>query len=1296
VPVGIALRLVNAVFRRVGQGLAIDSSFQPFANRFEVAVNQPEETIVSWTQEDAALTVEAGQIILPHMAEILDEFYDWVLSDPTVSQHMPVDSVSRVKGMQSVYWTTFFSGQLDSDYARDRKKVGQVHAFIKLPASVFVDSVNRFFAMFRAVLVDNAPDRANVLAPHLARQLTLDASLVLQGYGEQIDTLLQRGETDLASLKRYLRLFTDGDLHDVKRVVESVRPEMQEILRPPLLALVSIAQQANQVANGDYTANIAPRSERDSLGLALQQMTATLRDVTDITEAVSVGDYNRKLDVKGPDDLLAQAINTMVDSLRSVVDQAATISKGDYTANIAPRSERDSLGLALQQMTATLRDIKAANDANEWMISGLNELHEIMLAEDSIEDIGRAALSYLTPRLNGHMATLYNYTAQDDLLMPLSSYAFPAGHDPRQPVRMGEGLVGQVALDKRVVTVHSVPDEHLRIQSSVLDARPSHVLVHPILAGTRLVAVLEVASLAALDSKSLQFLASCSESIATTLDSALARQVAGRLHLETEALAEELQSQQTGLLAANQELEQQKMLLQQSEQDLEQQQQELEAVNVQLEGRNKELEEKRMLVEDKNTELEIARGEVETRAAELAQASKYKSQFLANMSHELRTPLNSMLLLAKHLSDNKNGNLNPQQVEAATVVYNSGNDLLSLINEILDLAKIEAGHMNVSVVDTDVHSIADRMASQFVPAAKEKGLSFEVDVQHGGSLATDPGRLEQILRNLISNAIKFTITGSVRVSFSTADEASHPLDVGGPCRVISVTDTGIGIPDSMRVAIFEAFQQVEGGVTRTYGGTGLGLSISRELARLLGAELVLTSSSEDGSTFTLYISDYTERPSAGDSPGVRAAPSRTTAHRTHQREQPEPAQSLPDPAVADDRDDIDESEQFILIIEDDVRFAAVARDLCREQGFKVIHVTTGEEGIQFAIERQPSGILLDIVLPGLDGWGVIDALKNDSRTRHIPVHFASVEDQTLDAFRRGAVGYLQKPVTQTEVVTALKRLEETFGRAVKELLVIEDDAGMRSAIGMLLGNGDIMTTEADTGARAIELLESRSFDCVVLDIGLPDMTGFELLKTLRRKGVDTPPVIVYTGRDLTEEEANALRDQANSIIIKGVRSEERLLDETSIFLHRIVGQMPAPKQRIIKALRDTDDLLNGKRVLLVDDDMRNAFALSHILSERGMDVTKAENGEVALTRLEESTSYDIILMDIMMPVMDGFEAIRRIRSNASTAGIPIIALTAKAMRDDREKCIAVGANDYLTKPVDLDRLTSAMRVWLYR
>lgn len=1077
----------------------------------------------------------------------------------------------------------------------------------------------------------------------------------------------------------------------------------QDLLAPAINAMIesfaSTALQIDTIAQGDYSAEIEPASPDDTLGVALFEMTRTLRDVADVANAVSEGDYSRRLRVKGERDLLAPAVNRMLESLSSAVDQATQVASGDYSATIEPRSESDALGHALAMMTRELRQARATTEHKAWLLSSLSELQEVMLQESDAEMLGDRILSYLGPRLGAHVGALYVHDLQHQCLRVAGTRALSTGVVRGDTISMGEGIVGQVAREQKPLRLGGLSDQHLRVQSSVISAMPTEVLVHPLMVGERLAGVVEFAALGGISDAAVELLDFCAESIGITLEASIVRQQVDRLLSETQALAEELQQQQIELMASNTELEQQRTQLQASQQKLEQQQRDLEVSNKQLQQNNEELEIKTRLVDQQNDELEQTRQELQVRVDDLALASRYKSEFLANMSHELRTPLNSMLLLARFLSENGQGNMTEQQVEAATVVHKSGNDLLHLINEILDLAKIEAGRMSVTWADCSTTELAERLITTHDHMAEDKGLQLTISTDFSGKFRSDAGRVEQILHNLLANAIKFTDEGTVDVGFHLATPSEHPLDKDQEVMAVVVKDTGIGIPADMHEGIFEAFQQVEGGVRRRHGGTGLGLAISNELATLLGGALELTSSGDQGSCFTLFLP---LSPTAAATTPSRPTPRNQAATPKARRARPTPAAArrLKAPNAApvppgDDRDELESEARVILVIEDDVAFAKVVRDLCREYGFKVLLATTGEEGVALALERQPSGILLDIGLPGMDGWSVIDALKDNPRTRHIPVHFVSVEDETLDAMRRGAVGYLQKPATLEGLHEALDRLEGMFGRKVKELLIIEDDPSMRMAIRTLLGNGDLVTTDADSGGAALELLQQRRFDCVVLDIGLPDMSGFDLLRRLQSIVEPMPPIIVYTGRELSEQDAAELRFYAESIIIKGVRSEERLLDETAIFLHRIVDNMAPPQQRIIESLRGEDTVLEDKRVLLVDDDMRNAFALSHVLTQRGMHVTKAENGQVALDKLKEE-NFDIVLMDIMMPVMDGFETMRQIRSQPKYSNLPVIALTAKAMREDRDKCIEAGANDYLTKPVELDRLVSVMRVWLYR
>ena len=800
------------------------------------------------------------------------------------------------------------------------------------------------------------------------------------------------------------------------------------------------------------------------------------------------------------------------------------------------------------------------------------------------------------------------------------------------------------------------------------------------------------------------FLEDAAERIAIALHSAFAREQLQEALATTQHQAEELQEQQEELKTANEELQEQAQALRESEERLKSQQEELQVTNEELEEKTDLLERQKREIEQANQELERTGAELEEKAEDLALASKYKSDFLANMSHELRTPLNSLLLLSETLSEDNSGNLTEDQKQSLRVIGDSGHQLLGLINEILDLSKIEAGRMELHPQKVAVGDLGDRAERQFRHMAEAKGLALNVTVDASApvEIEADGGRVEQILRNLLNNAIKFTEKGGISISFTRPEESVNLKKSGlDPSRTLAVAvkDTGIGIPPDKQKVIFEAFQQAEGGTARRYGGTGLGLSISRELAKLLGGEIQLQSEPGAGSTFTLYLPEvFRERKTgqgASNAPfsgKVSAAGTLPPADETRR----EAAARMPE-FLPDDRTAIAAGDKVILIVEDDIHFAPLLQKECRRRGFQTIVAGTGEEGMRLALEYSPAAIILDIRLPGMDGWEVLRNLKENPDLRHIPVHFMSVEEPTIDAFSKGAVGYLKKPVNRQDLDRAFLRLEDIVDRKIKNLLVVEDDEQLRKGIVRLIGNGDVQAEEAASGGAALDAIRSRRYDCVILDLGLPDMSGFEMLKKLQGEEPENiPPVIVYTGRALSPEEERELMEYAESIIIKGVRSEERLLDEASLFLHRMVGNMPAKKRKIITDLHDTDVLFRGKRILVADDDMRNVFALSKILEEKGMEVLKAEDGRRALEVLEEQPAADLVLMDIMMPVMDGYETIRRIRAQERFRHLPIIALTAKAMAKDRDQCIAAGASDYLAKPVDVQRLLSMMRVWLYR
>ncbi len=743
-------------------------------------------------------------------------------------------------------------------------------------------------------------------------------------------------------------------------------------------------------------------------------------------------------------------------------------------------------------------------------------------------------------------------------------------------------------------------------------------------------------------------------------------------------------------------------LLKQSQQlaaELQAQQKELQQTNEQLAQKAQQLAEQNVEVERKNQEIEQARRALEEKAKELALTSKYKSEFLANMSHELRTPLNSILVLGQQLADNPDGNLAAKQVEFARTIHGAGTDLLNLISDILDLSKIESGTVSVEADEVPFASLLDTVARPFRHEAENRHLNFEVIPDSGltRSLVTDSKRLQQVLKNLLSNAFKFTEQGGVRLSVFPARSGwseDHPI-LGKAANVVAfeVTDTGIGIPFDKQRIIFEAFQQADAGTSRKYGGTGLGLAISRELASLLGGEIQLTSTPEKGSTFTLYLPQTYVGPSSSQ---VGATDRRTQAIAPLQLASVRVAES-PAERIDDDRDVLQSEDAVLLIVEDDPHFARVLRDLSHDMGFKVLVAARGTEALSLAREFTPTAVSLDVSLPDMVGWTVLHHLKQDPATRHIPVQMLTIDEDRRHGLALGAFAFVTKPTTPDGLAAALSRIKDYSNRRPKRLLVVEDNPAEQLSIRELLGHDDIDVSIAATGTEALQVLDQQPVDCVVLDLRLPDLSGFEVLERIR----DTPtlselPVIVFTGKELSPDEDARLHTLARSVVVKGVESPERLLDETSLFLHRVIADLPTEKQRLLDRLHRSDDALLGKKVLVVDDDVRNIFALSSVLERRGMSVVTAGTGRQAIDTLESESDLAIVLMDIMMPEMDGYETMQVIRQNPSFRRLPIIALTAKAMKGDREKCLEAGASDYLAKPVDTEQLLSALRMWLHR
>ena len=941
-----------------------------------------------------------------------------------------------------------------------------------------------------------------------------------------------------------------------------------------------------------------------------------------------------------------------------------------------------------------LRKAETETANRNWTLSGSGELIKGMQGNKLLADLGQTIIDHLATYLNAEIGALYIADENNNTLQLLSGYSLDQSRRSYPLVRFGEGIVGQAAAGKKSIFLTDIPVGYFNINTSFGAALPRTIIAVPFIFEHRVAGIIELGSIHEFTELQKQYVELAVDSIAIAIASSQAREKTKELLEETQRQAEELEAQQEELRQSNDELHAKTELLEKSELELKAQQDELRQSN-------EELEEKANMLEDQKEKLENAKVEIETKAREVEVTSKYKSEFLANMSHELRTPLNSILILAQLISENKHNAVGKKEVEFAKNIYNSGNDLLSLINEILDLSKVEAGKIQLEIGEAPFREITGNLTSLFSEVAKNKSVTFKINLNETGlppTLATDMQRVEQILRNLLSNAFKFTskgghvMLGIDRPSLATSYENKH-LKEGASVVAFSVSDTGIGIPEDKRKIIFEAFQQADGSTKRKYGGTGLGLSISRELAHVLGGEIQLESEEGKGSTFTLYlplqsgvsIVHPTERP-------VEVAEKKTGKKYGKIQEA-----AIHDTDVHDDRNAILENDRVILIIEDDHQFANVLLDFIRERNYKGIISHQGNTGISYARHYKPDAILLDMKLPVMDGVEVLKQIKNDPDLRHIPVQVISAYDQKREGLSLGAFDYIQKPVTIADLQKAFDNIQEFTNKKLKKLLIVEDHVIQNNAIRELIGNGDVRCFSAYKGVEAYETLAKEVFDCIIVDLGLPDMSGFELLEKIKASTtLNKIPIVVYTGKDLNKEDNDRLRKLADTVVLKTVKSHERLLDETNLFLHRVESRLPKEKQLMIRKLHNADAILMNKTILLVDDDIRNIYSLSNALEEEGLRCLSAENGMAALAALRENPTIDLVLMDVMMPQMDGYEATLEIRKMATFSKLPIIALTAKAMKGDKEKCLAVGMSDYISKPVNVEQLLSLMRVWLYR
>jgi HAMP domain-containing protein/CheY-like chemotaxis protein/signal transduction histidine kinase len=1157
------------------------------------------------------------------------------------------------------------------------------------------DSVNSMAGNLTGQVRNIAEVTTAVARGDLSRKITVDVKGEILELKNTINTMVDQLNAFAAEVTRVAReVGTEGKLGGQAQVPD-VAGTWKDLTDNVNVMAVNLTEQVRgivkvvtAVANGELTQKLTVNAKGEVAALAetINNMTNTLAtfadQVTTVAREVGVeGRLGGQANVPGAAGTwkdLTGNVNLLADNLtnqvRAIAEVATAVTKGDLTRSIQVDAKGEVADLKdnLNTMIDNLRLTTDRNTEQDWLKTNLARFTGMLQGQREITTVGRMLLSELAPLVNAQQGVLYQMDGDvPGSMMLLSAFAASAdGH--QEVVKIGEGLVGQCALEKRRMLISDLPSNTVPIRSGLFEAIPRNIIVLPVLFEDRVKAVIELASLNAFTPSHLAFLEQLTSGIGIVLNSIEATMQTEGLLKQSQQLAGELQTQQK----------------------------ELQQTNEQLAQKAKQLAEQNAEVERKNQEIEQARGALEEKAKELALTSKYKSEFLANMSHELRTPLNSILVLGQQLADNPDTNLTPKQVEFARTIHGAGTDLLNLISDILDLSKIESGTVSVEAEEVFFGSLIEMVARPFRHEAENRKLAFEVDTDPHltRSLVTDSKRLQQVLKNLLSNAFKFTEHGGVRLSVSAVSSGwtSHHQILSGAASVVAfeVSDSGIGIPVDKQRIIFEAFQQADAGTSRKYGGTGLGLAISRELASLLGGEIQLRSTPGKGSTFTLYL------PQTYVGPTTQAASTASLLHHGPRLELPAAVMTaIEDPIekIQDDRNDIQPGDAVLLIVEDDIRYARILCDLSRAEGFKVLIALRGTEALALAKEFHPTAVSLDVALPDMLGWTVLNHLKQDPATRHIPVQMLTMDEDWHHGLSHGAFAFVTKPTTNEGLTAAIARIREYSAPRRKRLLVVEDEPAQQLSIQALLGHDDIDVRVVSTGSDALAAVSEERFDCVVLDLRLPDMTGFELLETLSQSPAGSElPVVVFTGRDLSPEEDARLHMLARSVIVKDVESPERLLDETALFLHRVVADLPEEKRKMLDRLHRSDEALVGRKVLIVDDDVRNIFALSSVLERRGMSVLTAGTGREAIETVESTSDLSIVLMDIMMPEMDGYETMQVIRQNPQFRRLPIIALTAKAMKGDREKCLEAGASEYLAKPVNTEQLLSALRMWLYR
>ncbi len=1174
------------------------------------------------------------------------------------------------------------------------------------------DNVNFMAANLTSQVRNIAKVTTAVANGDLSQKITVDVKGEVLELKATINTMVDQLNAFAAEVTRVAReVGTEGKLggqaevSGVAGVWKALTDNVNFMARNLTTQVRGISKVVTAVANGDLSQKLTVDAKGEVAALAetINAMTDTLstfgEQVSGVAREVGIegklGGQAKVPNATGTWRQLTDNVNQLAASLttqiRAISEVATAVTKGDLTRAITVGAEGEVAKLKdnINQMIFNLRETTQKNQEQDWLKTNLAKFSSMMQGQKNLDTVSRLIMSQLTPLVGAHQGAFFmvDQDGATPVLKLVATYAYKERKSVANRFRVGEGLVGQCALEKKPILLTKVPGDYIQISSGLGEAPPLNIIVLPVLFEGEVKGVIELASFNPFSAIHQIFLDQLTESIGVVLNMIGASMRTEQLLLQSQGLTQELQTQSKELTIQQEELKRTNAAL--------------EKQALELEEKAKQLEEQNANIEVKNREVELARASLEEKAEQLSLISKYKSEFLANMSHELRTPLNS-------------------------TIYASGGDLLSLINEILDLSKVEAGKMQIEPRDIALIDLKDYFDRTFRPVAEQKGLRFEIEVADAvpTHIRTDPQRLQQVLKNLLANAFKFTEQGSIRLVMDAArDRTSLESDIlhkAGAVLTFSVIDSGIGIPKNKQKIIFEAFQQADGTTSRKYGGTGLGLSISREITRLLGGEIHVQSAPGEGSTFTLYLPDTyvgNEGEEEQDSAAARARARAVTEQRELRTEPPRRMDGLPPPAASfptevappvpdevvtrpidDDREHLREGDRVLLIIEDDLKFARIMLGMAREKGFKGVVATRGDTGLALANELQPAAITLDIQLPVVDGWSILDRLKRNPRTRHIPVHVISVVEKSKKSAAMGAFAYLEKPVSKDALEGAFNHISSFVNKKVKKLLLIEDDEVQQRSIAELLRGEDVEIAVVASSRETFQQLETGDFDTVVLDLLLVNDDGGRLLEDIKTQPrFQDLPVVVYTGKDLSKKEEARLKKYAESVILKsGPSSPEKLLSDTALFLHRVEEKLPAEAKELLRGRREEGEKMNGKKVLIVDDDVRNIFAVTSVLETHGLEVIYAENGKDGISALERNPDVDVVLMDVMMPEMDGYETMRAIRRDPSHKALPIIAITAKALKEDREKCIQAGASDYLPKPVDPDKLLELIRLWARR